>query len=309
MYVNMLNEYLRKEFGTKVLKLALSSGCSCPNRDGTIGIGGCLFCGEDGSGEFSETILADSVDGAIERARERVRRKAQGGAAYIAYFQSYTNTYGPVERLGPIFFAAIRNPDIVALSIATRPDCLSDEMLDLLSELNRIKPVWVELGLQTVREETAEAIRRGYRYPVFADTYRRLVLRGIRVIVHLILGLPGESRDDMLESVTRVADLRPFGVKLHVLYVLQGTDLAALYERGEYQPMSSDDYFAVLGEAIERLPCETVLHRLTGDGPKSLLLAPLWTADKRRARNEFQRYLRENDITQGRLFVPAEGLS
>ena len=300
-----LNRYLRETFGEKVYKLALDGGMTCPNRDGTIGTGGCIFCSAGGSGDFAEGRCA-SVAEQIEKARARVRKKTDA-AKFIAYFQSYTNTYAPVEYLETLFSEAIAQECVVALSIGTRPDCLGDEVIDLLSRLNRIKPVWVELGLQTIHEETARYIRRGYPLPVYEDAAARLKAAGITVITHVILGLPGESRERMLETIDYLSgEHRPDGVKLQLLHVLEGTDLAKDWRAGKVACMEMEEYFDLLCDCLERLPADMVIHRLTGDGPKRSLLAPLWTADKKRVLNELNRTLENRKISQGSAKKPLD---
>ncbi len=293
-----LNRYLRETFGEKVYKLALDGGMSCPNRDGTIGTGGCIFCSVGGSGDFAEGRRG-SVAEQLERAKARVRGKTDA-AKFIAYFQSYTNTYAPVEYLEKLFSDALAEESVVALSIGTRPDCLPDEVVDLLARLNRSKPVWVELGLQTIHAETARYIRRGYGLEVYEDALRRLKAAGLNVIVHVILGLPGESREMMLETIDYLAGAhRPDGIKLQLLHVLEGTDLAAEYRAGKFAVMEMEEYFDLLFECLRRLPEDMVIHRLTGDGPKRTLIAPKWTADKKRVLNTLRRELEIRDIWQG----------
>ena len=293
-----LNRYLRETFGEKVYKLALDGGMSCPNRDGTLGTGGCIFCSAGGSGDFAEGRCA-SVAHQIARAKERIRAKTDA-AKFIAYFQSYTNTYAPVEYLEQLFSEAMAEESVAALSIGTRPDCLPEEVVALLERLNRIKPVWVELGLQTIHESTARYIRRGYELPVYEDALRRLRAAGLTVIVHVILGLPGERREDMLATIDYLSGAhRPDGVKLQLLHVLEGTDLAEDYRAGKFQTMEMEEYFDLLFACLERLPPDMVIHRLTGDGPKKLLLAPLWTADKKRVLNTLNRELERRSIRQG----------
>ena len=300
-----LNRYLRETFGEKVYKLALDGGMTCPNRDGTIGTGGCIFCSAGGSGDFAEGRCA-SVAEQIEKAKARVRKKTDA-AKFIAYFQSYTNTYAPVEYLETLFSEAIAEPSVVALSIGTRPDCLPDEVIALLSRLNRIKPVWVELGLQTIHEETARYIRRGYPLSVYEDALVRLKAAGITVITHVILGLPGESREMMLATIDYLGgEHRPDGVKLQLLHVLEGTDLAEDWRAGKFACMEMDEYFDLLCDCLSRLPTDMVIHRLTGDGPKRSLLAPLWTADKKRVLNELNRTLENRKISQGSAKKPLD---
>ena len=293
-----LNRYLRETFGEKVYKLALDGGMSCPNRDGTLGTGGCIFCSAGGSGDFA-VGRCGSVSAQIERAKGRIRSKT-GAEKFIAYFQSYTNTYAPAAYLEQLFTEALSEPSIVALSIGTRPDCLPDEVVALLARLNRRKPVWVELGLQTIHESTARYIRRGYGLPVYEDALKRLKAAGLTVIVHVILGLPGESRKMMLQTVDYLAgEHRPDGIKLQLLHVLEGTDLADDWRAGKFRCMEMDEYFDILFDCISRLPEDLVIHRLTGDGPKRSLLAPLWTGDKKRVLNAMNRELENRDIRQG----------
>lgn len=294
-----LDFYLKETFGRKVYKLALDGGMTCPNRDGTLGTGGCIFCSEGGSGDFAEGRCG-SLSEQIARAKERVSKKVtKEGASYIAYFQSYTNTYAPVSYLKPLFSEALSFPEICALSVATRPDCLPPETVSLLSELNEEKPVWVELGLQTIHEKTAALIRRGYPLSAFEDAFRRLRAAGLTVIVHVILGLPGETEEDMLATVRYLAGLHVDGIKLQLLHVLAGTDLEPLYRLGVFQTLELDEYLALLGKCLAALPPEIVIHRLSGDGPKKLLIAPKWSANKRLFNNRLARYLKENHIVQG----------
>lgn len=304
-----LDYEMKRRFGTKVYKIALDGGMTCPNRDGTLGNGGCIFCSAGGSGDFAAPLLPDmlrsfhnfdAVNRQIEEASGRIRRKlGDAPASYIAYFQSYTNTYAPVSYLRGLFTAAIRHPDVKVLSIATRPDCLPDDVLQLCAELNRQKPVWLELGLQTIHPETASYIRRGYDLPVFEDALRRLRSYGLDAIVHVILGLPGESREQMLQTVSYLAHQDIQGIKLQLLHVLEGTDLAAVYQAQPFPTLSMEAYIDLIMDSIALLPESMVIHRITGDGPKSLLLAPLWSANKRLVLNTMTRRFRESGITQG----------
>lgn len=294
MYWNSLNDWLREQYGTKVYKLALSSGCSCPNRDGTLGSRGCIFC--DGAGAFA---AAGDIETQLAEAKARVAAKAGREAKYIAYFQSFTNTYGSVERLRELYLAAVEPEDVVALSIATRPDCLRPEVLELLEELNRKKPVWVELGLQTIHPETADYIRRGYALPVYEKAVRKLKDLGITVIAHQILGLPGETVDMMVETAQYIGRSGVDGVKFHLLHVLRGTDLAADWEAGRFETMSLEEYIGVLEECVRRIPRELVIHRLTGDGAKRDLLAPLWSGDKKRVLNAIHSAFLRDNVEQG----------
>lgn len=294
MYWNSLNDHLKQVYGTKVYKLALSSGCSCPNRDGTLGSRGCTFC--DGAGAFAEV---GPIPEQLVAAKERVAAKVGSGAKYIAYFQSFTNTYGPAERLEPLYRQAMEPEDVVALSIATRPDCLPQEMLDLLERLNAVKPVWVELGLQTIHPETARAIRRGYELPVFERAVRELKARGITVIVHQILGLPGETAEQMRQTAQYIGRSGADGVKFHLLHVLKNTDLAAEWEQGKALVMDLYSYISVLEDCVRHIPRDMVIHRLTGDGAKRDLLAPLWSGDKKRVINAIHAAFRRDDVEQG----------
>lgn len=285
-----LNRYLMDTYGKKMYKLSLNGGMTCPNRDGKVGTGGCLFCSAGGSGDFTPSPVL-SMDEQIARAKAMIADKCNDETQYIAYFQAYTNTYAPVERLRELFEPVIRREDIAILSIATRPDCLSDEVVALLAELNRIKPVWVELGLQTIHEKSALEMRRGYSLPVFDDAVERLKQAGIRVIVHLILYWPGESEEDMLASVRYVAGKGVFGIKLQLLQVLRGTGLADWYEKDEFPLPSLEEYGIFLKKALAELPEDMVVHRITGDGPKKLLIAPLWCADKKKVMNYLKKEL------------------
>ena len=293
-----LDFHLKETFGKKVYKLSLDGGMTCPNRDGTAGRDGCIFCSAGGSGDFAAPRTA-SVKEQAEAAKALVAGKIKGDASYIAYFQSYTNTYAPLPYLRALFTEAMALPDVCALSVATRPDCLPPETIVLLNELSQKKPVWIELGLQTIHEKTAEFIRRGYSLDVFEDAYGRLKAAGIPVITHVILGLPGETREDMLKTVRYLAGKRVDGIKLQLLHVLKGTDLFPLYEAGAFRTLEMEEYFALAGDCLKLLPPETVVHRLTGDGPKRLLAAPLWSADKKKVLNGLHRYLKENGIFQG----------
>ena len=305
-----LNQYLRQAFGQKVYKISLNGGMTCPNRDGSLDIRGCIFCSVGGSGDFAAQPAPISEQ--IEAAKSQVSAKTQGGP-YIAYFQAYTNTYAPLPYLEHIFTEAIQHPDIVALSIGTRPDCLPEPVLDLLERLALIKPVWVELGLQTIHPTTASYIRRGYDLSIFDAAVADLKARGLSVIVHLILGLPGETREQMIESAAYVgraltrqklpalptgqppAD----GVKLQLLHVLQGTDLAVDFAAGTFNTLSMEEYFSILFDCIEVLPPELVIHRLTGDGPKRILIEPQWTGNKKAVLNAMKLAMDAAHVQQG----------
>lgn len=280
------NRYLKNTFGEKVYKICLNGGFTCPNRDGTLGNKGCIFCSAGGSGDFTENANF-TVEEQIENGKKQVQNKVKSGK-YIAYFQAFTNTYAPVDELRNKFTAAINHKDIVALSIATRPDCLPNDVLDLLDELNKIKPVFVELGLQTIHENTAKYIRRCYDLPVYDKAVFELKKRNINVVTHLILGLPGETKKDMLESVKYVCE-RTDGIKLQLLHVLKGTDLAKDYEDGKFKTLEFDEYLDIIKSCVEIIPNNIVIHRLTGDGPKKDLIAPLWSGDKKRVLNAINR--------------------
>ena len=298
-----LDSYLKETFGEKIYKLALDGGMTCPNRDGSLGTGGCIFCSEGGSGDFAEKSsgLVPDVTAQIEAAKQRVSQKMKSGR-YIAYFQSYTNTYAPVSYLEPLFTQAIVHPDICALSVATRPDCLPPETIGLLQSLNRIKPVWVELGLQTIHEQTASYINRGYRLDCFQQALRDLKQAGLTVIVHVILGLPGESREMMLDTVRYLGNAGIDGIKLQLLHVLKGTRLAELYEKEPFPVFSMEDYVDLVVDCVGLLPQTVVIHRITGDGPKSLLIAPLWSKNKRAVLNAIGKRFKERGVIQGDFF-------
>jgi hypothetical protein len=296
MRYRSLNTALREQFGEKVYKLALDGGFTCPTRDGTLGTRGCIFCA-GGSGAFAESVGTD-VYAAIERAKKRVA--AKGGKKYIAYYQSYTGTYAPLDRLRALYTETLAHPDVVALSIGTRPDCLPDDVVALLRELNTVKPVWVELGLQTVHEATADYIRRGYPLRVFDDAVKRLREAGITVIVHMILGLPGETPEMTEETARYIGKSGAEGIKFQLLHVLEGTDLAEDYRKGRFSVMTPEEYIRVLEQCVESIPADMVIHRLTGDGAKRELIAPLWSADKKHVLREINRAFERDDVVQGK---------
>ena len=285
--MKMLSQYYREKFGCKVYKLSLDGGFSCPNRDGTIGTGGCIFC--TGSGEFAEGG-PDPIEVQLERAKLRVNRKNKDGK-YIAYFQAFTNTYAPVEQLRQLYYEAIAPEDIVGLAIGTRPDCLGEDVIRLLAQINAVKPVCVELGLQTIHEETARYIRRGYETAVYFDAVRRLKAAGIEVVTHIILGLPGETPEMMVKTTEAAAAAGSDGVKFHLLHVLKNTDLAKDYEAGKFECLSLEEYGKLLKACISVLPEHVVIHRITGDGAKKDLIAPLWSGDKKRVLNYLYKML------------------
>ena len=297
-----LNQYCKDLFGEKVYRLSLNGGMTCPNRDGSLGIGGCTFCSEGGSGDFAANYNV-SISAQIADAKERIRAKTDC-KKFIAYFQAYTNTYAPVEHLRRIFTEAISEPDVVALSIGTRCDCLPDEVLDLLEELHRIKPVWVELGLQTIHNSTHARLNTHTTAEQFDTAVKWLSSRGIDVIAHVILGLPGENKEMMMDTVRHIANLSPSvkGIKLQLLHILKGTALAFQYERESFPLFELEEYCDFIVDCLEILPPEMVIHRLTGDGPRKLLIAPLWSTDKKRVLNTIQKRLRDRDTYQGRFY-------
>ncbi len=317
------NDYMKKVFGKKIYKISVNGGFTCPNRDGTKGTSGCVFCSGYGSGDFSEDA-ALSVTEQIERARGRVEAKMprrsnsteRDSGNYMAYFQAFTNTYAPTERLRALFTEAMNHPDIVGISVATRPDCLPDEVIDLLQELNNVKPVWIELGLQTIHKKSSDYIRRGYELSVYDDAVKRLHGKVSHIITHVILGLPGETREDMLDTVRYVGTLSQkiregaaldrigaegkkvvqepeFGIKLQLLHVIRGTDLEKDYLDGKFSCMSMEEYVNLIHDCIELIPDNMVVHRITGDGAKKTLVAPLWSADKKKVLNALNRKLKE----------------
>ena len=295
-----LDYALKSQFGEKVYRIALNGGMTCPNRDGKIGYGGCIFCSGMGSGDFAgsacKTITEQLAEGKAILARKRPVH------AYIAYFQAFTSTYAPIEYLRKVFTEAIEDPDVKVLAIATRPDCLDSDVLELLDELNQIKPVWVELGLQTIHEESARYIRRGYELPVFENAVSELRKRGIDVIVHTILCLPNETEQDILKTIEYLNHQDIQGIKLQLLHVLKDTDLADIYLASPFYIPTPEEYYQLLGMCISHLRPDIVIHRLTGDGPKNLLIAPLWTCNKRQVLNQFQSYLKTHDIWQGKEY-------
>lgn len=284
------NEYLKNTFGCKVYKLSLNGGMTCPNRDGKIDTRGCIFCSKGGSGEFSQSKDL-SITEQIENAKALVKDKIKTNK-YIAYFQSFTNTYAPVKYLEKIFTQAINHPDIVALSIGTRPDCLSDEILALLSHLNNIKPVFVELGLQTIHKRTADYIRRGYDLDVYDKAVYNLKNIGINVVTHIILGLPGETKSDMIQT-TEYAAKKSNGIKLQLLHILKGTDLAEEYYKGNVNVLSLEEYCDIVCDCLKVIPDDVVIHRITGDGDKKILIAPQWSKNKKRVLNYLNKKIAE----------------
>lgn len=291
--IHTLGVALRQQFGCKVYKLSLSGGMTCPNRDGTLGQRGCIFC--SGAGEFAEA--GEDMNGQLQRAKARVASKMGSGGKYIAYFQSFTNTYAPVERLEALFSAAIQPEDVVALSVATRPDCLSPDVLSLLARLAKRKPLFVELGLQTIHPQTAAYIRRGYDLSIFEKAVRALKEIGAQVVVHMIVGLPGETRDMAVETARYIGDCGAEGIKIHLLHVLRGTDLEQEYLAGNVPQLTMEEYIETVVACIKNLPPQMVIHRMTGDGDKRTLVAPLWSADKKTVLNALNRALQ--NVEQG----------
>ena len=298
-----LDYEMKQRFGEKVYRLSLNGGMTCPNRDGTAGTGGCIFCSAGGSGDFAAPAILP-ISEQLRMQKELIAKK-RPVHKYIAYFQAYTNTYAPVEYLERIFLEAISDPEVVALSIATRPDCLGDEVLALLHRLNQIKPVWVELGLQTIHEDTARFIRRGYPLSCFAAAVTQLRAIGIEVIVHVILGLPGEDRDAMLQTCKYLNTCDIQGIKLQLLHILKHTDLATYYTETGFPVMTQEAYITLLIDCMEQLSPKIVIHRLTGDGPGALLIAPLWSQSKRAVLNSLHAELKRRGTCQGRLFTSA----
>lgn len=296
-----LDYYLRKTYGEKLYKLSLNGGMTCPNRDGTLGNNGCIFCSEGGSGDFAgdSTLF---IPEQLAEAKSLVSRK-YSGHAYIAYFQAYTNTYATVSYLEMIFMQALADPEVKVLSIATRPDCLGPDILELLARLVRIKPIWIELGLQTIHPDTAGFINRGYDLPVFESALLNLRAIGIPVIVHTILALPGEDQRRMLETMSYLNRQDIQGIKFQLLHILRGTKLAAYYDEQPFWIPTLEEYTALLGDCIALLQPDIVIHRLTGDGPKHLLIAPLWTGNKRHVLNSITKHLKALDIWQGKRYT------
>lgn len=294
-----LDYEMKERFGEKVYKISLETGMTCPNRDGTLDNRGCIFCSGKGSGDFAAP-LADSITRQIDAGIRGLSSRKKVGDKFIAYFQSFTNTYAPISVLRDMYEEALRHPKVVMLSIATRPDCLPEEVLALLAECNRIKPVMVELGLQTIHEQTASLIRRGYPLKVYDTAVESLRALGLEVVTHVIAGLPGETQEDFLKTVFHVGETGSDGIKLQLLHILEGTDLATLYRQGTCHAMTFDAYIDTIIRALAILPENMVIHRLTGDGPKSLLIAPIWSSRKRDVLNEIHRQLKSRDIWQGK---------
>ncbi len=297
-----LDAYLKNKYGHKCYKIAINTGMTCPNRDGTLDTRGCIFCSAGGSGDFAAT--GDSITTQLEQGKKLFGDK-NIGEHYIAYFQAYTNTYAPVGYLRHIYTEALSHPEVCGISIATRPDCLGNEVLNLLEELQDAFPdkfLWIELGLQTIHEETASYIRRGYPLSCFEEAAKSLSARNIPYIVHVILGLPGETPDMIYETIQYLNHLHPFGIKLQLLHILEGTDLASEYYQGKIQTYEKEEYLDILIKCLEYLSPDIVVHRLTGDGPKDILLAPRWSLNKRDVLNSLHRQMKLTNAYQGRLF-------
>ncbi|MBQ6825571.1 MAG: TIGR01212 family radical SAM protein [Clostridia bacterium] len=283
-----LSEYYIEKFESKIYKLSINAGFTCPNRDGTCGTGGCIFCSGNGSGEFAES--GEDIELSLEKAKQKVKAKIKS-EKYIAYFQSFTNTYADINTLKELFYAAIKPDYIVGLAVATRPDCLPQEVITLLSEINKIKPVSIELGLQTSNDKTADFINRGYKTEIYFDAVKRLKQENLEVVTHIIIGLPNETEEDILKTTADAVSCGTDGVKFHLLYVLRGTKLEELYKKKKFECLTLEKYAKILKKCINLLPENIVVHRITGDGAKRDLIAPLWSADKKRVLNYLNKYL------------------
>lgn len=297
---NSLNYYLRQKFNDKVFKISLDAGFSCPNRDGTLSKGGCIFCSERGSGDF--TGKSRDLVKQFYEVKEMMNKKWKSGK-YIAYFQAYTNTYAPVDVLRAKYYSILNLEDVVGIAIATRPDCLQDDVLNLLSEINQKTYLWVELGLQTINEKTAEIINRGYSLETYIKAVNELKKRGIEVVTHVIFGLIGENKSDMINTVEFVANTKTQGIKIHLLHLMKGTRLVDYYNRGQLTFLSFDEYVDLVVDSINILPEDMVIHRLTGDSPRELLIGPMWSLKKWEVLNEIDRILKEKDIWQGKGYA------
>ncbi len=291
MKIYTANDYIRDTFGEKLYKISLNAGTTCPNRDGTVGVGGCIFCSTSGSGDFSESAEFD-IDKQIERAKLRIAGKCRC-ERFIAYFQSFTNTYGDPDVLREKFLTAAERDDIAAVSIASRPDCFGPEILEIIKEVRAVKPVWIELGLQTSNEKTAELINRGYTLDEYDRTMDNLKKMDVHIIVHMIIGLPGETKQDMISTVRYIADSGADGIKLQLLHVLKNTVLEKMYINGEFDVLSFEEYADILCDCLRELPPDMVVHRFTGDGPKKILVAPMWSADKKMVLNRLNKIVAE----------------
>ena len=318
MYINDLNSYLKNRFGKKIYKISLDAGMTCPNRDGSIGTRGCIFCSMGGSGDFASSrrlSITEQINDGKSLVSKKIKNENNTGQ-YIAYFQAYTNTYAPIERLRTIYMEAANNPDIAAISIATRPDCINESIMDLIYEIHLIKPVFIELGLQTSNEETAKYIRRGYNAKVFEDTVKLIdsynkkisnIDNHIHIVVHTIIGLPGEDIGHMLETIKYINSFPIHGVKLQLLHILTDTDLADEYKKNPFKVLSLEEYTDILIKLLEHLRPDIVIHRMTGDGPKNILIAPEWSKNKRNVLNYINNQLRINNTTQGSHYLQDKG--
>lgn len=297
---NNLNSFLRSKFNDKVFKISLDAGFTCPNRDGSIGTGGCIFCSPRGSGDFAGTC-SDLVQ-QFEEVKEMMNKKWKNGK-YIVYFQAYTNTYADVETLKEKYYSVLNLEGVVGIAIATRPDCLNSEILDLLEEIGKQKYLWVELGLQTIHQNTADLINRGYPLETYIKAVQELKKRNIDVVTHVILGLPGESREDMLQTVDFVANTDTQGIKLHLLHLVKDTRLVDLFERGQLRIMEMDEYADLIVDCIERIPESMVIHRITGDGPRETLIEPRWSLKKWEVINSIEHQLMDRSTWQGKNYI------
>ena len=297
-----LNDWAKEHFRYKLYKLALDGGMTCPNRDGSLDTRGCIFCSKEGSGDFASK--SKSITKQLQEAKEKIQKKTNA-THFIAYFQSFTNTYAPVSYLRKIYTEAMSDEQVDILSIATRPDCLDEEVMELLIEMNKIKPVWIELGLQTIHEKTAEYIRRGYPLHVYDEAIAKLKKSNIKVITHMIVGLPGETKEDMINTARYIAKTNTFGIKIQLLHVLEGTDLLEDYQNGVFKALEFDEYIDILFDILRVLPPDMVVHRITGDGPKKILRAPLWSANKRMVLNTIRHEMKVCELKQGSNFEPS----
>ena len=297
---NSLNYFLRNKFNEKIYKISLDGGFGCPNRDGKVSFGGCTFCSERGSGDYAGNRILSIPDQFKDR-KKMMEKKWKDGK-YIAYFQAYTNTYAPIQELKRKYEEALSQENVVGISIATRPDCLSDEVLDLLEEINKKTYLWVELGLQTINDETARKFNRGYEFKIFEEGIKKLQERNIEVVVHTILGLPGETKEDMLKTIDYVAHSKAQGIKFHLLHLMKGTKMVDDYENGDLRLLDQDEYIDLICEGIAMLPEKMVVHRLTGDAPRESLIGPMWSLKKWEVLNSIDKKLVDDDIWQGKNF-------
>lgn len=296
-----LNYFLREKFGEKIFKISLDAGFSCPNRDGKVSKGGCIFCSERGSGDFAGD-RAFSISKQFEDIKLMMNKKWKEGK-YIAYFQAYTNTYASVDVLRAKYDEAINNEGVVGLAIATRPDCLSEEVLDLIEEYSKKIYTWVELGLQTSNDETAKIINRGYKLEVFDEAVKNLNSRNIDVVAHVIFGLPNETKEDMINTIKYISNSGVKGIKMHLLHVMENTPLEVMYKHGKLRLMEQDEYIETICEAVTLLPQDMVIHRLTGDAPRNLLVGPMWSLKKWEVLNAIDKKMEDDNLYQGKNFI------